>query len=312
MKIMRESIDFNISIKTLKENFPKSSQVGIGEDFCLFDVRYDDGIQREFTTPRRLEGNVMLFCIKGSARISINLDDFEIKEGSLVIVTPQDIVKVEWIDKHNSDELHFVMIAMSQKFVSDLKIDFRKILSEGLTLIETPIINLNDELQDVFADYLRLIAKVTESGLNMNQDAVRSLVSSMASIAAGQWLAGVDKIKGKSSVTSNLRSDHKRLVFQQFMKLVHENYSKERQAIYYADRLCISPKYLSRLCKEISGKSAPEWIDAYIMLEAKNLLKYSSMPIKEIVYRLNFSNQTVFYKFFKAHTGMTPTEYRNS
>ncbi len=309
---MRESADFSISIRTLKENFPKSSQVGIGEDFCLFDVKYTPETQVELNTPRRLEGNVMLFCVKGSARMSINLNKLDIKEGSLVIFTSQDIVNVEGICCGGLDELHFVMIAMSQNFVSGLKIDFRKILSEGLTLIETPLINLDSHLQEVFADYLRLIGKIAGSELEMNKDAVRSLVSSMASIAAGQWLAGVDKIKSRSIVTSNLRNDHKRLVFQQFMKLVHENYSRERQVIYYADKLCISPKYLSRLCKEISGKSAPEWIDAYIMLEAKNLLKYSAMPIKEIVYRLNFSNQTVFYKFFKAQTGMTPTEYRNS
>lgn len=74
----------------------------------------------------------------------------------------------------------------------------------------------------------------------------------------------------------------------------------------------MSPKYLSKLIKEVSGKSAPEWIDAYVMLEAKHLLKYTDISIKEIVFKLNFSNQTVFYKYFKAHTGMTPTEYRNS
>lgn len=244
--------------------------------------------------------------------MSINLNEFDIVEGSLVIVTAQDIVKAERIYSQKPDQLHFVMIAMSENFFSELKVDFRKILNEGLTLIETPVINLNNDLQEIFTDYLKLLARFTDSGLRMNQDAVRSLVSSMASIAAGQWLASVDKIKSRSLVSTNLRSDHKRLVFQQFMKLIHENYSKEHQVIYYADRLCISPKYLSRLCKEISGKSAPEWINAYIMLDAKNLLKYSTMPIKEIVYRLSFSNQTVFYKFFKKHTGMTPTEYRNS
>lgn len=309
---MREVTDFSISIKTLKTNFPKSCQIGFGEDFCIFDVRNDGEVEKDINTPRRLEGNVMLFCVSGSIRISINLNEFDIVKGNLVVVTAQDIVKVESVYGQNPGELHFIMIAMSQNFVSDLKIDFRKILSEGITLIETPVINLDDELQDVFADYLRLIAKITDSGLKMNQDAVRSLVSSMASIAAGQWLAGIDNIRKRDVVNTNLRSNHKRLVFQQFMKLVHENYSRERQVIYYADRLCISPKYLSRLCREISGKSAPEWIDAYIMLEAKHLLKYSDMPIKEIVFRLNFSNQTVFYKFFKAHTGMTPTEYRNS
>lgn len=308
---MRELTDFSISIKTLKANFPKSCQIEIGEDFCVFDIRYGYDLQTDMSTPRRLEGNVMLFCVSGSIRMSINLNEFEIKKGNLVVVTAQDIVKVERDDGQNPDELHFIMIAMSQNFISDLKIDFRKILSEGITLIETPVINLDNRLQDVFADYLRLIAKITDIGLKMNQDAVRSLVSSMASIAAGQWLAGVDEIRNKGMVNTSLRSDHKKLVFQQFMKLVHENYSREKQVIYYADRLCISPKYLSRLCKEISGKSAPEWIDAYIMLDAKNLLKYSDMLIKEIVFRLNFSNQTVFYKFFKAHTGMTPTEYRN-
>ena len=81
---------------------------------------------------------------------------------------------------------------------------------------------------------------------------------------------------------------------------------------FYADKLCLSPKYLSKLIKEVSGKCAPEWIDAYVMLEAKQLLRYSDMAIKEIVYRLHFPNQTVFYKYFKAHSGMTPTEYRNS
>ena len=289
-----------------------SSQVGFGEDFRIFDVRYDTDMEKNFSRPLRLEGNIILFCVRGSIRMSINLDEFDIVEGSLVIVTAQDIVKVERIYCQSPEQLHFVMIAMSENFVSELKVDFRKILNEGLTLIETPVINLDNDLQEVFTDYLKLLARITDSVLRMNQDAVRSLVSSMASIAAGQWLASVDKIKSRSLVSTNLRSDHKRLVFQQFMKLIHENYSKEHQVIYYADRLCISPKYLSRLCKEISGKSAPEWIDTYIMLDAKNLLKYSTMPIKEIVYRLSFSNQTVFYKFFKKHTGMTPTEYRNS
>ena len=149
--------------------------------------------------------------------MSINLNKLDIKEGSLVIFTSQDIVNVEGICCGGLDELHFVMIAMSQNFVSGLKIDFRKILSEGLTLIETPLINLDSHLQEVYADYLRLIGKIAGSELEMNKDAVRSLVSSMASIAAGQWLAGVDKIKSRSIVTSNLRSDHKRLVFQQFL-----------------------------------------------------------------------------------------------
>lgn len=119
-------------------------------------------------------------------------------------------------------------------------------------------------------------------------------------------------MKARKRVGSNSRSNHKRLIFEQFIQLVSENYLHQRQVAFYSDKLCLSPKYLSKLVKEVSGKPAPEWIDSYVMLEAKHLLKYSHMPIKEIVYRLNFPNQTVFYKYFKAHTGMTPTDYRNS
>ena len=103
-----------------------------------------------------------------------------------------------------------------------------------------------------------------------------------------------------------------RQVFDQFIRLVASNYSKHRNVGFYADQLCLTPKYLSKLIKSATGRSAPEWIDAYVILEAKNLLKYSSSTIKEIVYMLNFPNQSVFYKFFKARTGMTPSEYRNS
>lgn len=68
----------------------------------------------------------------------------------------------------------------------------------------------------------------------------------------------------------------------------------------------------AKLIKNATGRSAPEWIDSFVILEAKSMLKYSPMPIKEIVSRLNFPDQSVFHKFFKAHTGMTPNEYRNS
>ena len=109
-----------------------------------------------------------------------------------------------------------------------------------------------------------------------------------------------------------VQTNRSKAIFDQFIKLVSQNYIRHRNVGFYADKLCLTPKYLSKLIKDTSGRSAPEWIDSYVVLEAKNLLKYSNAAIKEIVYTLNFPNQSVFYKFFKARTGMTPSEYRNS
>ena len=308
---MRESYDFNVSIRTLKKELPETSQIGIGDDACLFNIKYN-GIDDKFSKPIRLVGNGMVFCVKGSVHMSVNLNEYDVKEGCLVVLTDQDIVKVEKGSDDDIKNLHWVVIAMSQNFLTNFRVDFRKILSEGVALIETTVLHLDHNIRGYFEDYLRLIAKVANSELPMYKDAVRSLISSMVSIAAGQWIADINRLRDEKVVKLNSRSEHKTLTFRQFIKLVSENYTQQRQVIFYADQLCMSPKYLSKLVKDVSGKSAPEWIDSYVLLEAKHLLKYSDMPIKEIVFRLNFSNQTVFYKYFKAHTGMTPTYYRNS
>ena len=308
---MRESYDFSVSIRTLKKELPETSQIGIGDDACLFNIKYN-GIDDKFSKPIRLVGNVMVFCVKGSVHMSVNLNEYDVKEGCFVVLTDQDIVRVEKGSDDDIRDLHWVVIAMSQNFLTDLRVDFRKILSEGVILLETPVLHLDQNIRGYFEDYLRLIGKVANSELPMYKDAVRSLISSMVSIAAGQWIADINRLRDEKVVKLNSRSEHKTLTFKQFIKLVSENYTRQRQVLFYADHLCMSPKYLSKLVKDVSGKSAPEWIDSYVLLEAKHLLKYSNMSIKEIVFRLNFSNQTVFYKYFKAHTGMTPTDYRNS
>ncbi len=81
---------------------------------------------------------------------------------------------------------------------------------------------------------------------------------------------------------------------------------------FYAAQLNLTPKYLSTLIRQTSGRTASEWIDDYVILEAKNLLKYSTMSVQEIAYSLNFPNQSFFGKYFKNHTGQTPSGYRMS
>ena len=130
----------------------------------------------------------------------------------------------------------------------------------------------------------------------------------MLCVVAGVWSERLEEVRNTTSQTTS----RSRMIFDQFIKLVSEYHTKYRNVGFYANKLCLTPKYLSKLIKTASGRSAPEWIDAYVILEAKNLLKYSNDTIKQIVFKLNFPNQSVFYKFFKARTGMTPSEYRNS
>jgi AraC-like DNA-binding protein len=97
---------------------------------------------------------------------------------------------------------------------------------------------------------------------------------------------------------------------ENFTTLVRENYRMQRETAFYADKLCLTPKYLSEVIKSASGKSVPEWIDDYVILEAKALLKSTNMTIQQISEELNFPSQSFFGKYFKRNTGMSPKAYR--
>ena len=99
---------------------------------------------------------------------------------------------------------------------------------------------------------------------------------------------------------------------QTFLRLVRANYRSQRAIAFYADKMFISPKYLSLIIKEATGRSAAEWIDSYVLQEAKNLLRYSGKNVQQIAYELNFTNQSSFGKYFKHLTGMSPTRFQNN
>lgn len=307
---MAELGNYEVNIKAIKDKLSKSNQISIGDDFCLVDINIYD-VNGGFGYPCRLDGNVMLFCVKGSLTLSVNLNEYKINAGEMVLCMVGDMVNAPIANDLQSEDCRVVMVTMSESFASELRIDFKKILDECVIPFETPVIKIDAETQDIMGDHMKLIAKMIVKEDSSYKISVRSLISSMMSIIAKCWLEEMKHLKTEFKQSSDNRNNRKRHLFEQFLKLISDNYTQQRQVGFYADILCLSPKYLSRLSKEVSGKSAPEWIDTFVLLEAKSLLKYSDMTIKEVVYRLNFSNQTVFYKYFKAHTGLTPTDYRN-
>ena len=99
-------------------------------------------------------------------------------------------------------------------------------------------------------------------------------------------------------------------VLDKFFCLLQDCHAQERSVRFYADKLCLSPKYFSKLIRNASGRSAADWIDTYVIQEVKNCLKSTDLSIKQIVSRFNFADQPAFTKFFKMHTGMTPAQFR--
>ena len=100
--------------------------------------------------------------------------------------------------------------------------------------------------------------------------------------------------------------------FNNFLKLLSENYTAHREVGWYAEALHLTPRYLTTTIRKVSGYTVSEWINKFVIKDAKYLLKHSDMTVQQVAYELNFPNQSFFGKFFRKHTGMSPGAFRTS
>lgn len=108
------------------------------------------------------------------------------------------------------------------------------------------------------------------------------------------------------------RVPRKLMVLTKFFELVNQYFASERQIKFYADKLCLDPKYASQLIKQASGRMAGDWIQDRVILEAKLLLLDGNHNVQQVADALNFTSQSFFGKYFKNATGMSPKAYKES
>lgn len=256
--------------------------------------------------PFRFDGFMLFFLKKGRLEIDVNLSRFELTEHSLLVVIPGNIVKLASVPDASlaNTDLYFTLV--SGEFMSGIRFDFQKVFQDSLRVMDSPCLTLDDAQLSLAEDYFQLSRKVLLGNLPNRREMLGSLLASFIYMALGVWTTRMQEEEPREPQAS---ARVKQLT-ERFLTLVARHHNRERGVAFYASELCLTPKYLSKLIKDATGRSAPGWIDSYVILEAKNLLKYSDKSIKEIVAVLNFPSQSVFNKFFKTHTGQTPTEYR--
>ena len=278
----------------------------LSDDLFIAEMHYESKMDI-IEYPCRFHGYMAFFCIKGEFEVEINLKKFTIRKDSMFIYTPGNIVRVINIDPREKESVHFVVVAISEDLMSSTRFDFSKLYNESLRLLESPCVVINENERGLYRKYFDLIQEVSKMRMPNMRESVTALISSIFYLMGAMW---TDRLTAAKKNGGDEMSTRSKIVLEDFLMLVRDYHTKERSLSFYADKLYLTPKYLSKLIKSVSGKSAHEWIDSFVILEAKNLLKYSDMSIKSIVYELNFPNQTTFYRFFKTKTGMTPSEYR--
>lgn len=255
-----------------------------------------------FRFPSRLNALIIGVGTEGETSLTSNLQEFRLKKDSLFIFSPKHILQVQ---SNNRFKAHLIVIAPD--FHKRINIDTKRMMPLFLQFGSLPCM----ELTHAESQSLRSFISMVEQELKGSETDFSS------EIIGGLIAATIYKV---GDILTHYLTEHPEVdspihnraeeYFRQFTELLGEHYKHERSVGFYARQLCITPKYLTTLIKRISGKSVSEWIDNYVILEAKTLLKYSNMSVQEIAYYLNFPNQSFFGSYFKRNAGMSPSQYK--
>lgn len=261
-----------------------------------------DSQMQVFRFPCRIDAFIIGVGTEGETSVSFNLHEFRLKKDSMFIFTPKNILQVNSQQYFKAD-----VIAISPDFMRRINIDIKNMMPLFLKFVENPTLALTPEESRSMRGMIAQIERETRGPeTHFSFDIVSGL------IAATIYKVGDIMYHYLAEHPEGQNNSHNRAeeYFKQFTHLLGEHFREERSVGFYARQLCITPKYLTTLIKRISGQSVSEWIDNYVILEAKTLLKYSTMSIQEIAYCLNFPNQSFFGSYFKRNTGMSPSQYK--
>ncbi len=273
------------------------------DDFYVFRASSGDHFIEGRTV--RMKAFTVILCIDGTENGTVNLKEMSINKGSLLMTFPNNVLKIE--AGYPTATVRGIML--SQDFMRMLQVDVKNSLPLFMRLAYNPLVNLTQEQQEDIERYLDLLENISNnSDLAHRDEIVRGLLMSMFYRISDTYEQRPQVLDEKERSVRNRREEY----FAKFITLLSENFKRERTVGFYAEQMCVTPKYLSLLIKDFSGKSAAEWIDSYVITEAKTLLRYSTMSIQEVAYELNFSSQSFFGKYFKHLTGMSPSEYKLS
>lgn len=259
-----------------------------------------DKLDISFDYPFSIDAIVFIICLKGRGKVKINFKEYIVEENSISIILPNQIVeKIDHCENHVVE-----VLCCSIDFLSDLP--FPNNFELPRRIAENPILKVTPEEIQHLLRYHSFIIETFNGKQNQFQEKIIkgllfSLLMEIGTIYLGQ--------EGDIAPCEKMSSRNKEIV-QQFMTLLKEHFKIGRTASFYADKMFISPKYLSAVLKKETGRAINSWIEQAAIMGAKMMLKSTNLTVLQISEELNFPNPSYFGRFFKKSTGMTPKYYR--
>ena len=238
---------------------------------------------------------VISLCHKGSCKADFDMRPIEFKQHDIAVMLPDHIIG----HGECSEDYSTTMIVIDREFFDQLT--NREAFSGYLKYKNHPNYHLNEEqysqINTILAT-LRLVIEIDHP----------KRIESLANLLDILFYALTD-YRGEESLDKN--ENRNTFLFNSFYDLLIENYQQHHEIAWYSEKLCLTPKYFSGVIRQITGKSAAQWINEVLVLHAKRLLyTRRDMNVQQIAYELGFKGNANFCRFFKDQTGLRPSEYR--
>ncbi|WP_289304688.1 helix-turn-helix domain-containing protein [Parabacteroides goldsteinii] len=251
--------------------------------------------------PSYIEYGMVILCTEGNARIKVHTYEHLLAKNELIILLPGQLISLNEISK----DFSISAFSISRSLFNDVLSGICRFSPHFFFYMRSHFYyELTDSESMNFGNYYNMVCTKAQSPSNLYPR------ESVIHILRILYLDLYNSYKIDSLPYIPTMDSHKKELTDKFFSLIMQHYKENREVSFYAKMLCITPKYLTTIVKAVSGKSAKDWILEYIILEIKALLRDSSLNIQEIVLKTNFANQSSLARFFRKHTGMSPSEFR--
>lgn len=263
-----------------------------------YKVKEIDSTLHNFSKPYRMDGGAILICTDGQAEITINTKPYTLKKGCEAILL--DDMSLFIIG--SSHDFRMTMLLYSKEMAFQATYKFAPQFFSYL--IQHPLYRHPEGGEETLLAYMKILRDMQSDTHN------RYHVLIATNLLRSILLNAYDKIQRFSNGQGDLTGSRKEEIYNRFMDLVIEHARIHRDVSYYADKLCISTKYLAEVAKAVAKETPKQSIDAFIVSEIKLMLTFTDMNVQQIADYLHFPNQSYLGRFFKHHTGMSPSTYK--
>jgi AraC family transcriptional activator of pobA len=268
-------------------------------DFLVTDEQH---YLRVRDTPTHIDGYIIGICSQGRAKIEVNLVVYEGGTHSMIITTPHQVLRVV----ETSPDFRCRFIVFSKRFLTANYINPHILDTfQFSNPAAIPVVHLAAaEAAGLNHLFIYIWQRFSDSLHPFRKEITGSLLTVLLHDFEAVYQAHFQLVQKKLTRKEELNRKFHDLLFRYFRQ--------ERSVRFYADQLFVTPKHLTETVKDVTGRSAGEWIDAAVAVEAQALLRNAELSVQQVAYLLNFPDQSSFGKFFKKEVGLSPSDYRHT